>query len=524
MPSGKRKGPRPFIAIDCETDPFDDHQARDVAPFLWCAFDGETVWEWWDDTEGFVDWLRERDCIAYAHNGGRFDFRWLVEHATCGKASIIGSALAAFRIGQCELRDSFLFLRSPLRAIAKDDFDYALLTADRREHNREKIIEYCANDCRHLWHAVKRFERDYGRHATIAGAAVSQYAEIHGEKLPELGRERHAQFAPYFGGGRVTAFERGVIEGPLWLYDIRSAYPWAMTIDHGAGPASHSTRLPEDPCYLATIEAASYGCLPRRGTPAEPLAYDADGIVRTYHTTGHEIAAGLETGTLAIERVADVWTFRDRWDARAYVDRFFEVKAEAERAGDVAGRLFAKLLLNNLYGRLAMDGSRFSDFYLGPPEGDGWELEYVIEGVPIYARPPRVDRYHDVAIGASITGAVRALLWRAIQSLPEGDALYCDTDSILTRSPLPEALLHDQVGGWALEATAERAWIGGRKLYALELADGAGWKTASKGARLSAAEIRRTVETGRFVFNDTRPSWTPKSGVRFLKRTFTADP
>ena len=76
-----RNDDKPIWVADCETDPF---KYGDVPePFIWGIFDGVNYWEFLgtglyhtctvDDIARVVDFLRDKEIILYAHNGGKFD-------------------------------------------------------------------------------------------------------------------------------------------------------------------------------------------------------------------------------------------------------------------------------------------------------------------------------------------------------------------------------------------------------------------------------------------------------------------
>jgi len=125
--------------------------------------------------------------------------------------------------------------------------------------------------------------------------------------------------------------------------------------------------------------------------------------------------------------------------------------------------------------------------------------------------PLEKHRYYNIATAASITGWVRAFLWRSLQKC--SGVLYCDTDSIAARdvSALDSG---KKLGQWKLEARCDEYAIAGKKNYAFHVAGMARpvhvkrqkpldapetrsqwddlrkcWKLASKGADLSPREM-----------------------------------
>lgn len=124
-----------IASCDCETDPF--LYGRTPKPFAWGFYDGESYVYFWgtDSTAEFIDYIKdEENLIIYAHNGGKFDFfyllKWLdpdiqIINGRIAKATLFG--------GRVELRDSYLILPLPLSAHDKDSIDYNKMEANVRE-------------------------------------------------------------------------------------------------------------------------------------------------------------------------------------------------------------------------------------------------------------------------------------------------------------------------------------------------------------------------------------------------------
>ena len=123
----------------------------------------------------------------------------------------------------------------------------------------------------------------------------------------------------------------------------------------------------------------------------------------------------------------------------------------------------------------------------------------------IISRPLPKDQqqFYNVATSASITGFVRAFMWRAMCQC--SGVLYCDTDSIaaLDVSSLDYG---DELGQWDLEGRFDYGAIGGRKLYAFHYQDQPQrfdwsdksthkhWKMASKGVKLTPEQMIRVAK------------------------------
>jgi hypothetical protein len=162
----------------------------------------------------------------------------------------------------------------------------------------------------------------------------------------------------------------------------------------------------------------------------------------------------------------------------------------------------------------------------------GWTLEGDTDfGKTFWSRPDPGDSYFNVAVAASITGWVRAYLWRALCKTT--DKYYCDTDSIICRDF--QGTVGKNIGEWDLEDEGYKGiYIGGKKLYAMELnycavryekglvvttPNEGEIKKAHKGSRLTFEEIVDIVKHGKTIhWENKAPSFSLSAGMRYIKR------
>ena len=138
---------RKIAVADCETDPF--MPGRIPKPFAWGYYDGEQYQEFRSTLE-FVEFLKEQPVICYAHNGGKFDWHFILQELEpYDDIMVISGRIAKCNIGLAECRDSYNILPVPLSAYKKDDIDYAIMEEDERDkpENSEKISAYLKSDC-----------------------------------------------------------------------------------------------------------------------------------------------------------------------------------------------------------------------------------------------------------------------------------------------------------------------------------------------------------------------------------------
>lgn len=558
-----RRKSRPIGTIDCETDPFEPGVL--VAPFLWGVFFGATN-EYFEFTTvaALVAFIAERDCILYAHNGGKFDYHFLREHIESDEAiSVIAGRLARCKIGKCELRDSLnLFGQTRLADFSKMKFDYRLMKKAEREKPEtwELIRTYLRSDCENLYKLVGGFIERFGQQFTQAGAAMKYWQKHHApnNEVPHSTPQFYERFHPFYFGGRVQCFASGHAREEFSVVDINSAYPFAMLAEHAySTDVIQTSRLPKEREAIATclieLDAIAKGCFALRSPVDGSLYFPEDEkTVRRYHVTGWELLAGLDTDTVKIHKIISVYVFGQKVSFRPYVENFFAMRQTAKAAGDKAGDIFAKIFLNALYGKFASNPTKYREFLLseqGTRAYEKWlESGYIDAGswgdrsMLVRPLPPSKHRYFNIVTGASITGYVRAHLWRSLQRVSR--PLYCDTDSIAA-GDVSRIDLGNELGQWKHEMSCDEYAIAGKKLYAFHKAgaerplhacrqmplnaseehrakwedDRKCWKIASKGTDLSPGQIIDAATGKEIKYRSQVPNYSVhKSDFGFIDR------
>lgn len=534
---------RPFAVIDAETDPF--KYGRIPRPFLWGFFDGENYLEF-ESTDDLVRHLWDLDAVVYAHNGGRFDHHFLFDYVDTGQdVLIINGRVAKIKLGKCELRDSWNILPVPLADHDKGEIDYSIFEAGEREkpHNKKKISIYLQRDCTSLYNLIAAFRARHGARITQASASMALWESIRGGQVPRSDGAFFAQFRPFYYGGRVECFKRGVAKGDFEVYDINSAYPRAMLDKHPAdlAPIAELLDVREAARYPAsfwTLDCVSAGAFPWRVEVGRKLTFPNDGERRTYHVTGWEVAAAFELGLIRDIAVRRVYCFDTLADFREYILPLYAERQACKAAGDKAGDILAKLAMNGLYGKFGADPDHYTRARLFER---GALKDLIGEGAVVPGKVGRwfaggqlgphlvglreledyEKRYYNVATAASITGYVRAFLLRSLHQVR--DPIYCDTDSIAARdgSALAQS---SELGDWKREALCNKYAIAGRKLYAFwRRPDCPAYskepvKIASKGAKLSADDIL-AIASGREVeYSFDAPTFSVRRGQTFTRR------
>lgn len=520
-----------FGTFDLETDPFKPN--RIPRAFAADFFDGREHHTTWGSNcvEQLLSIMLEYKGDIYAHNGGKFDFHYLLPFLPDEVAiMLIGSRIARLTIGKTRFKDSYLILPIPLAATGeKQEIDYDDFEEDKRDANKKRIIDYMRQDNVALYNLVTNFRNEFGSGLTLAGRALN-YMQSNGYNIPRSYESFDDSMRPYYYGGRVQCFESGTIEGDIKYYDINSAYPAAMMNEEHMFSSDILTtkKLPKYERDIkkafVQLRAKSSGCLPFRDFKTGKVSFPTD--ERMYYATGHEIIAGLETNTLEIIKIEKVinplvsTTFKD------YIEHLYNKRMYYKKLGKDNLSLLYKLVMNSSYGKFALNPRKFQESLIHPtgeplPKDDtGIKWIFVNHigdsGFTLYQRPAmqRGKSFYNVGTAASITGAVRAFLWKSICSIDR--PLYCDTDCIMFTGK-HDLKLGEKLGEWSVEAEGQAVHIAGKKLYAFHEKNG-NFKTASKGVRISAEEIIKVSQGQESHWENMAPTFSLKNPTKFIKR------
>lgn len=522
-----------FATADCETDPF--KYGRVPKPFIWGFYDGVLFHRFYEQKD-FIDFIKEYEGIIYFHNGGKFDVHFFFhEVEEQEKIMIINGRIAKFQLGKAEIRDSYLLLPVPLSAYQKDEIDYNIMEEEFRNipKNKKEIEKYLEGDCVYLWNILAKNFELYGQHLTLASSAFKYWRNNYdtNKKAPRTSRAFFEDFKEFYYGGRVECFAKGIIEKPFTVHDINSAYPEAMLRNHPYGKEYKITRtLPSDSDWglsFIRFRGVSHGALPFRDkegqwTNKNTLNFFNDNIEREYSVTGWELKTAIDLGKVDINKIFEVITFENSINFSGYVNEFYEKKSNLKGI-DAAEYLLAKLYLNSLYGKFgqsSLDHREFSIIRAEHIEGyinEGYEFETMLgidKAIVSCPIPPEKQNFYNVATAASITGYVRANLFKHISIC--GEPLYCDTDSLASVNF--KGSIGKELGQWEKEGDFSMAAIGGKKLYAFKYADNNKYKISSKGVKLSAQEIISVARGENILYKNIAPTFSVNKEPVFIER------
>ena len=511
---------KPIITVDFETDPF-EHE-RKPHPFCAGLYDGENFWSIWNRAcaRKLVKHLAEiPPSIIYMHNGGRFDIFFLF-HWLDAEMRIINGRIVEAKIGHHIVRDSFAIFPEPLSAFKKDDIEIDHLRRENREQYRDEILSYLKGDCVYLWEIVTRFIQEFGDYLTIGSAAMAQLQKIHQFEHGNSYTDERIR-SQFFFGGRVQCFKSGIINMPFKIYDVNSMYPFVMkNYMHPLGAEWELDKRVRSDSYFIVAEGrqcGSYGAFPIRNRNGG-IDFNLDS--GTFACTIHEWNVAEEIGWFKPTRIIKTFNWRQTICFDEFVDKFGALKVAAKKTGDQLRYLFYKRIQNSAYGKFSQNPDNFFDWAITHHKRlpEPWREHYIHERgkYVIWQKPVIRHSYYNVSIGASITGAARSILLRAIRFAT--DPIYCDTDSLICRRLNQVRLDDTELGAWKLEATGSQIAMAGKKLYACFDTSGECVKHATKGARITPEEIVKVANGETVVFKNDAPTFKLDGRTTFIKR------
>lgn len=560
-PFSKKVTDKIIGVVDTETDPFDLDEFGNpifVKPFSIGFYDGAAYWDFWGD-DCVDQYFRHLEAnyapnslIIFAHNGGRFDFMLYLEWLNAGqKPFMIDAKIVAAYFGGQQHRDSYKLMPFPLAEYKKTEIDYAKFKRGIREKHKREILAYQRDDVMDLYALVSTFFDEYGDRLTIASTALPLLHSFHG--FETLGEGQDTTFRQFFFGGRVDVFEGGIIRTCVKVYDVNSMYPHVMRdFIHPVGcRPTLSTSIGPSTFFICMV-ARNRGALCTKAEDGSLTFHEKQGV---FFVTIHEYLAGMKVGLFDTIQIKHCWDFEEYTTFAAFVDKFYGLRLHYKAIGDLARALFVKYILNSAYGKFAQDPRKYEEFEInegdiptnkaGEPDHyneetnpEGWGVHTVNGKVYIWSRPSRNKHrsFKNVATGASITGAARSVLLLAIARAKR--PIYCDTDSIICEG-LNADLDPSRLGAWKLEAEGDLIAVAGKKLYAVfsktqpekrvdkdddglvfDPVLGAVYciKKASKGAKLTAAEIYRIAKGETVSYTNPVPAFQLDGSAKITKR------
>lgn len=314
---------------------------------------------------------------------------------------------------------------------------------------------YCKRDVEVLSEYILTFIRFLadndlsGMALTLAGQAFRSYRHrfmsspiiLHNRpQVLELER------AAYYGGRTETFFIGQAPEQDYYKLDVNSMYPYVMKNElYPVEMEGYSEDIPvkrlAELCKLyyciaevsLNTQAAAYAMVrgPKLIFPVGQFRANLHQVDIARALSRDEI---IQVHKIAIYRSADIFS--------AYVDYFYTLKLEAERADNPVMRKMAKIFMNSLYGKfgqreiiskiIPLDNPQGYKRLSGYSESLGQSVEVNYLGNALEVRYKGGESaYSFPAIAGAVTAYARAHLWYLIERAGLENVFYMDTDSLI---------------------------------------------------------------------------------------------
>lgn len=327
----------------------------------------------------------------------------------------------------------------------------------------DKDIAYCVRDCEIVYKSLLKIFEPIEPSYTIGSVSLKLFRKDflkHAIKVDPISDK----FFNALYGGRNEAFRIGDVRAHV--YDLNSAYPWAMTELKLPDPAT----LRECNKFLIHDLRGSFGGYEgmihatvnvdkTEYIPALPFRHDGKLLFPAGRFTGYwtlnEMRHALETTKTRIETIHSI-LYSEPMDT-PFRDFIFTLFEKRNATTNEFERYYYKLFMNNLYGKMIQQSHDEYVFCRDEIEALRVLTEHKCKRVEILEVTggyfARYDSHkvfdHTIAPwGAYITAFVRIALHSELIKNPY-DSVYCDTDSIASEKILPYNS-HD-LGGWKRE-------------------------------------------------------------------------
>lgn len=492
--------------FETTTDPQDCR----VWAYALCSIDDDYTFQYGNSLDCLMDFcMGKENHTLYFHNlkfDGEFILVWLFEHGfrwvsdrkladdrtfttlisdngMWYSMTIYFNKIDATHSNMVTIYDSLKILPFSVEDVAKAfDLPISKLELDYDEKREighqltEHEIDYIRNDVEIIARALRTLFNSGLNKMTQGSNALSNYKHTVGKKqfekwfpIPEYDSEIRKS---YKGGFTyLNPKYKNIDVGEGIVLDVNSLYPSVMyycKLPYGEG-IKFSGKYKKDKLYDLYVQNISCSFeLKKDHIPTMQLKGNLSFIPTEYLTSSNGDIINLCLTSVDLELFKEHYnlysvSYRGGWKFKStvglfteYIDYWMDVKIKSTKEGNKAMRTLAKLMLNALYGKFALNPRVQSK---EPIYSDGmikYKLLEPEERNPIY-----------IPVGTFITAWARYKTITSAQKVYDR-FIYADTDSLhLEGTEIPEGLEIDdfKLGAWAHESTFKRARFLRQKSY-----------------------------------------------------------
>lgn len=425
------------------------------------------------DMVDFIKYIQDRKITIYAHNGGKYDYLFVLD--ACYKLGIrpdrillVNGSIIKMQIGKAEFRDSLAIMPGSLAKILpffgteKLDMNYNEIGINK------KTRTYLKQDCKGLYIALDKYFTYLDKNfeikkpgVTIASTAMKTYRKKF-NCIPNWEKQQNEdKIRKCYLGGRCEIFKMSGEN--IKCFDINSMYPAVMRAEKY--PYGKNILRTNGPFHVTESERkgfihAKVEC-PDLYLPILPIRLDGkmlflNGIVTGYWTLD-EYRMALDYGYKTHKIYWTIEYPKAKYLFWEYVEKIYNLR---KSSSNEAEKYILKILLNSLYGKFGQRRDK-EEIIFDSPDSDiditGLTPISLTRG--IYKKLKAVDSSHILPqIAAHVTSYARMLLYKYLDT----GSYYCDTDSVFTKTDIENT---ENLGGMKLEADIKRAEFYFPKLY-----------------------------------------------------------
>lgn len=458
---------------------------------------------------GFLNHINHRKYRGwkfYAHNGGRFDFLFLLydiimklgwQVKLIPRGSSVISIMVKTSKTEFTFCDSFAILPESLKKLTeafnvehkKKEFKFDESTVI--DTHDPVILDYLKNDVIGLYEVIGTFfSQDFIDHPKITiasqGLDIFRSRFFKGELL-ELPIKMETDFREnYYSGGRVEVYKS--YGKKVNVYDVNSLFSFAMLRPMPVGDVYKTKSFHKDKIgfYKVRIKSTPSWYISPLLTKIRNKDYRKNG---NYYVNGpgeyfvsSEMIKYLKSEFgVNCEIIQGYFFDGQEYLFQDYVNYFYELKSKNK---GTAQYTIAKFLLNCLYGKLGMNRERESIQTFDGTQQNFSTLEGYEKWLLVLVSEETKSRFILPYLAAYITDLARLHHYKYMNEHPES-IYYCDTDSLFTDVEYP---VNDNIGGLKNEGTYEAVFLA-PKTYALNI-DGKEEEIAFKGFDTTSFKFR----------------------------------
>jgi len=318
------------------------------------------------------------------------------------------------------------------------------------DYRKRVSVKYLKRDCEigylfieKMLKVYKQYDIDY--RLTIASSSLNYFIKKY-EINCEISDYSPALRKAYYGA-RTEIFRKGDC-GKCYKYDINSAYPYVMAGHPYPYPLNvvKSANLDYDGISIVRVKSdMSIPVLPYRNDKGE-IFFPNGTFTGTY--TNNELRYFTSAGGKILKVLDGLHFKKSQYIFKDFCETFYMARLQAKNEFE---RFTLKIFLNSLYGKFAE--RKFEQRVLEASKLNLSKYDGRIFGDKIIINEMSGMKSHaNVIWSAMVTAYVRTYLHSVLAMLGNDNIIYCDTDSIISKVPMPDEMIDAvKLGAWKKE-------------------------------------------------------------------------